>query len=260
MMDDIICGDALHQLQDMDDDSVDFLFTDPPYRITNLKLDKRQFRLEAFLPEFERVLKPDGWFFCFGSAEMFSVLHTTFQFRFQYVWVKQAAAPSHGSAVMPMHQHENIWTFCSNELDRMSSLYFDKMELRTTGKPYIRPVRKTTTEFGQSAGLPGTDKTSLNPGYRDGTTILYYPNKVHFPIGEATEHPTQKPLAMCQMLCKTYCKPGGLVYDPFMGSGTIPLSAMMTGRRYIGVEIVKEYYAMAKARFDGRLVNFMGAA
>ena len=257
IINEIICDDALKKLHEIEDDSVDLLFTDPPYSTTNLKLDRRQFSLEKFMFHFKRVLKSNGWLFCFGSAEMLPTLLANFQFRFQYVWAKQAASPSHGSAVMPMHQHENIWVVCHQELTKFTDLYMDKKLLRTAGKPYIRPIRKISTEFGQSTCRPATNRTSRNPGYREGTTLLFYPNKVHFPIGEATVHPTQKPLAMCQLICKAYCPPESLILDPFMGSGTIPLASMMTGRKYIGIEIDKSYYWIAKSRFDGRLVNFI---
>ena len=234
-------------------DSIDMILTDPPYNTTSLKMDKQSFNLEDYMQEFKRVLKPNGWLFCFGSLEIGATLLNYFKFRFQYIWEKQAPNPTHGTAVMPMYQHENIWAMCHKSLTQITDLYMDKKTLRIVGEPYIRPVRYNASEFDMAASVPITRRTSYNPGYREGTTILRYRNKVHFPIGEATAHPTQKPLALCQLLCKGYCKPSGIVLDPFMGSGTTPLAAKTTARQYIGIEINPKYYKMAQNRVQGTL-------
>lgn len=49
-------------------------------------------------------------------------------------------------------------------------------------------------------------------------------------------HPTQKPLALLEMLIKTYTNPGDTVLDPCMGSGSTIVAATRTGRKYIGIE------------------------
>jgi DNA modification methylase len=62
-------------------------------------------------------------------------------------------------------------------------------------------------------------------------------------------HPTVKPLALMEYLCTLTKTPtGGIVLDPFLGSGTTALAAQNTGRPYIGIEKEKEYIRIAEAR------------
>lgn len=49
-------------------------------------------------------------------------------------------------------------------------------------------------------------------------------------------HPTAKPVALCQELIEVLCPPGGVVLDPFMGSGAVGVAALRAGRSYIGIE------------------------
>ena len=61
-------------------------------------------------------------------------------------------------------------------------------------------------------------------------------------------HPTQKPLSLMNALIELTTKPGQIVLDPFMGSGSTCVSAKSLGRNYIGFELDKNYYEIAKNR------------
>ena len=64
-------------------------------------------------------------------------------------------------------------------------------------------------------------------------------------------HPTVKPLALCRWLCRLTKTPtGGNVYDPFMGSGSILVAAIMEGRDVIGVELERESFEVAERRIE----------
>lgn len=65
------------------------------------------------------------------------------------------------------------------------------------------------------------------------------------------EHPTQKPIALMERLINIHTKESDLVLDPFMGCGTTPIACINLTRRFIGIEIKKEYYDIAKKRIDG---------
>jgi len=62
------------------------------------------------------------------------------------------------------------------------------------------------------------------------------------------KHPTQKPLALLERIIKSSSKPGYLVLDPFMGSGTTCVAARKLNRRFIGIEKDPDYFAVAKNR------------
>jgi len=69
-------------------------------------------------------------------------------------------------------------------------------------------------------------------------------------------HPTQKPVAPLAPLVRSFTLPGELVLDPFAGSGSSCAAALLTGRKYIGIELDSEYYNQASARLarvEGRI-------
>lgn len=61
-------------------------------------------------------------------------------------------------------------------------------------------------------------------------------------------HPTVKPLALMRWLVRLVCPPGGLLLDPFMGSGTTGAAAVLEGRRFVGIELEPAYVEIAQAR------------
>jgi DNA modification methylase len=63
-------------------------------------------------------------------------------------------------------------------------------------------------------------------------------------------HPTVKPIALMRYLCKLITPTGGVVLDPFMGSGTTGCAAVQEGFNFIGIEREREYYEIAEKRID----------
>lgn len=61
-------------------------------------------------------------------------------------------------------------------------------------------------------------------------------------------HPTQKPISALAPLIRSFTLPGELVADPFCGSGSICAVALLTDRKYIGIELNDEYHSVASAR------------
>ena len=66
--------------------------------------------------------------------------------------------------------------------------------------------------------------------------------------GEGNTHPTVKPTDLMAYLCRLVTPPGGVVLDPFMGSGSTGKAAVREGFRFIGIEMDAEYLAIAEAR------------
>ena len=92
-----------------------------------------------------------------------------------------------------------------------------------------------------------TCKTNLrkkDEGKRFPTSIL------EFCVEGKKNHPTQKPVALCEYLIKTYSDIGNVVLDNTMGSGTTGVACVNTGRRFIGIERDKEYYDVAVNRIQ----------
>ena len=72
----------------------------------------------------------------------------------------------------------------------------------------------------------------------------------YWSMPENTEHPTQKPEKLIAKLILASCPKNGLVFDPFLGSGTSSVVAKKLGRHYLGVEINREYALWAEKRLD----------
>ena len=62
------------------------------------------------------------------------------------------------------------------------------------------------------------------------------------------EHPCPRPLGQVQHIIEQWVRPGAIVLDPFMGSGTTGVACVKTGRNFIGIEIDPDYYAIAEKR------------
>lgn len=64
-------------------------------------------------------------------------------------------------------------------------------------------------------------------------------------------HPTVKPIALMEYLCKLVTQPGGIILDPFLGSGTTGKAAKNLGYSFIGFELTPEYFEIASQRING---------
>jgi site-specific DNA-methyltransferase (adenine-specific) len=64
----------------------------------------------------------------------------------------------------------------------------------------------------------------------------------------ANHHPTVKPTDLMRYLCRLVVAPGGIVLDPFTGSGSTGKAAVLEGFQFIGIELSEEYAAIAMAR------------
>jgi DNA modification methylase len=101
-------------------------------------------------------------------------------------------------------------------------------------------------------GLPVDGPRVLNSGssgrtFRDGEWVETHSE----PRRRANSHPTVKPTDLMRHLVRLVTPTGGVVLDPFLGSGTTALAAEMEGFDWIGIEREAEYVAIAEARLNG---------
>ena len=69
-------------------------------------------------------------------------------------------------------------------------------------------------------------------------------------IPSKNSHPTVKPVSLMAYLCRLVTPEGGIVLDPFMGSGSTGISALLEGFRFVGMEMDPEYMKIAEARIE----------
>ena len=73
-------------------------------------------------------------------------------------------------------------------------------------------------------------------------------SRLHREHRERADHPTQKPLEIIEHMVKASCPPGGLVLDPFLGSGTTAVAARRCGRDFVGFELNADYCKLIEQR------------
>ena len=110
--------------------------------------------------------------------------------------------------------------------------------------------------FGGSA-----QNTEDKPEYRDAGSaarFFYCAKASKRDRGEGNTHPTVKPTDLMRYLCRLVTPPGGVVLDPFMGSGSTGKAAMHEGFRFIGIERESSYLQIAQARIEHALLSHLG--
>jgi site-specific DNA-methyltransferase (adenine-specific) len=93
-------------------------------------------------------------------------------------------------------------------------------------------------------------ETNRTHGKENVSEWTNYPTDVLEFIGERGLHPTQKPVALMEYLIKTYTKEGATVLDFTMGSGTTGVACKNLNRNFVGIELDKKYFDIAKNRID----------
>lgn len=107
---------------------------------------------------------------------------------------------------------------------------------------------KGPTRWFDPPMVPATSRR-LAGGLKKATDVLDVPS-INNMSKERTGWPDQKPLALLEMLVPACCRPGGVVLDPFCGSGTTLVAAVRTNRRAIGIDRSPEAISIARKRLD----------
>lgn len=235
--------DCLEGMKRIPDGSVDMVLADLPQEITKNGWDKK-LAFGAMWNEYLRVTKESGAIVLFSNGFYTSELMQSNQslWRYNLVWQKTTPTGHLNAKKMPLRAHEDICVF----YQRPPTYHPQK----TTGHP--RKVSKAahkvnckeSTNYG-SAGLVDYDSTERYP-----TSVLQFPTDKQ----RSALHPTQKPVALCEYLIKTYTNPSETVLDNCMGSGTTAVACINTGRNFIGFELDKNYWEIANRRvFDAMI-------
>ena len=114
------------------------------------------------------------------------------------------------------------------------------------GSEGSNPAKNTYGEYGRVAGAFHGDTGSA-------ARFFYCAKASKRDRGEGNTHPTVKPTELMAYLCRLVTPPGGLVLDPFMGSGSTGKAAMREGFRFIGCEMSPEYLEIARARIESAM-------
>ncbi len=131
-------------------------------------------------------------------------------------------------------------------LDSEAAAILDEQSGERKGMATQRDIRHTPSAYFGADKHPG-----IREGFNDsgGASRFFYcakPSRAE--RGADNVHPTVKPVALMRWLCRLVTPPGGLVLDPFTGSGTTGCAAVAEGFRFVGCEKEAEYVAIAEKR------------
>lgn len=234
MTETLLQGDCLELLPTIQDHSIDMILADLPYGTT------RRNKWDVIIPfdplwyQYMRIIKDHGVIALFGDEPFASELRLSNKkyYRYDWIWVKPCATGFLNAKRMPLKNTETISIFY-----KYLPMYNPQMR---SGKPYMKrgSGNKSTTNYGKFKA----DWTTINNGTR-------YPLKtIKFNSVTRTVHPTQKPVPLLEYLIKTYTNEGMTVLDNTMGSGSTGVAAKQLNRNFIGMELNKEYFEIAKQR------------
>jgi len=275
----VYCSDALTQLSKLPAELVDTIVTSPPYyQQRNYRDESQQLgqektpelyvnRLRNLFAEARRVLKPSGslwlvlgdkyirgeqlgmpWRVALALKEEGWIL------RSDIIWHKPNAMPS-SVKTRPTVDHEYIFFFTKSK-----DYYYDADAIR---EPHVTFTDKSKMKggrghFHQRGGTPEAGKNSGAPNLHDGRwDQAFHPQGRNkrtvwsVSLSKFREaHFAVFPETLVETCIKAGCPAEGVVLDPFLGSGTTALVARRLGRKYLGIDCVKEYCEMACERLN----------
>ena len=235
-------GDHLAFLDLIEDESVDVVWTDPPYFLSNggttcisgkrapvakgewdvsrgVQLD-HEFNLR-WIAECRRILKPTGTIWVSGTHHVYlsvgmALMEHGFRILNDIVWEKPNPPPNLGCRCFTHSTEIVLW---ASKAPKGSgdkyTFHYDAMKAENGGKQMKNVWRLTA---------PGRDEK--NNG----------------------KHPTQKPLELVQRSLLASSNPGDVILDPFSGSGTTGVAALKNDRRFLGCELDEAHAALAVKR------------
>jgi len=208
--------------------TVDAIITDPPYGTTACKWDS----IIPFEPMWERLnklIKPNGAIVLFGSEPFSSALRMSNIKNYKYDWIWEKRPVNFLNAKkQPLRKTERISVFNSGIYNPQGLIACERVNKRSN-----------------------STKTLGKHGFSNVSKFTNYPTDVLKFMNERGLHPTQKPIALMEYLIKTYTNENELVLDFTFGSGTTGLACKNTNRNFIGIELDKEYFEIAKKRIEG---------
>ena len=218
----LILGDCFELIKQIEDNSIDLIFTDPPYSNTEYYNRISYYRKEVLAREFKRVLKMTGnlVLFCgmYCKWDWYNVLSKLFKFHQELIWYYKNSSKIRCVTKRFVPSHETMLWFVK------SDRFYFKQEI-----PFGFTVIEHPTYSGFMRGKDGLPNEKISA--------------------------TAKPLKVAEFIIERLCPKDGVVLDTFAGTGTFAIACMKLGRKYIGFEIDEKWFNLAKERIEKYATN-----
>ncbi|PID95451.1 MAG: site-specific DNA-methyltransferase [Bacteroidetes bacterium] len=244
-----IQADLLDVIEQFPHEIADLIIIDPPYNLTKnfngytfKSMDNSSYLnfLREWFPKVVKVLKPNGSIYVCGdwkcTAALQQVMEENLHILNRITWQREKGRGAKSNWKNGM---EDIWFGVKNKND-----YHFNVEAVKMKRKVIAPYRKNGQPKDWEETENGNFRLTYPSNFWDDISIPYWS------MPENTEHPTQKPEKLIAKLILASCPENGLVFDPFLGSGTTSVVAKKLNRNYVGIELNEEYAMIAEKRLE----------
>lgn len=234
----LLQGDCINLLREVQDNSVDMILCDLPYGVTARNKWDEVIPFDKLWEQYLRIAKDNAAIVLFGQGMFTANLMTSNpkMWKYNLIWKKTQPTGFLNANKMPLRSHEDICVFYK--------------------KPPIYNPQKSTGHVRKISTSQHHKRSRLTSNY-GAYEFHSYDSTERFPISvlefakdtqKTSIHPTQKPIDLLKYLILTYSNENDLVLDNCMGSGSTGVACIQTGRRFLGMELDKNYYKLAMER------------
>jgi len=242
-------GDCIRILSQLPENSVDMIFADPPYNLSNggfsvhagrmVSVNKGDWdKSKGFQDDYDfhyrwleackRVLKPEGTLWVSGTYHsIYQCGHALQALDYHILndiaWFKPNASPNLSCRFFTASHETIIWA----RKDKKAKHKFN-YDLMKNGDWPEDNLKKAGLQM-RSVWSMGTPKP---------------------PEKKYGKHPTQKPLDLLKRIVLASTDKGDVVLDPFAGSSTTGMASALNGRKFIGIDMERDYLELSKKRFS----------
>lgn len=240
--------DCINVLKNLPTGSIDLVVTDPPYEVETTggagSINSVK-KMNVSLKELDDLDISTGYDFEAVNDELVRVMKKINI----YIWCNKTQIPEYFNYyvnklgckfdILCWHKTNAMPTYSNKYLsDTEYCLYFRK-------GGYCNPAE---TAAARDRDLAYEDAKTFR--YETEEKVLSYLAPINQKDKKLWDHPTIKPLDFTESFIRNSSKPGDVVLDCFMGSGTTGVAAMSLGRDFIGVELTKKYFDIANERIN----------
>jgi len=254
-LNEILCANAFEITKTLPNDSIDLIVCDGPYNTTDHEWDRvsniQEFNLEL-IKAFSRILKSGGVLYLFGKPTCIDFIdyRPYLNLNAKIVWY-QPSRLAQGRKKYT-NNYDLICYFskgdanCYNLDDiRVPQLVELEHRLRCENVPSVKNGKYAKTKFNQDGKNPGDV-------WGDIKQLTYKSKEL---ISREMLNTIQKPEKLIERLILASSHSADIVFDPFCGSGTVPLVAKQLKREFIACDINPKFVELAKLRLSGKLMT-----
>lgn len=248
----LFLGNSINWLSNLESESVDLVFADPPYNIKKAEWDNFesqevyiQWSL-SWVEQAARVLKKTGSLYICGFSEILADLkHPSSKYFASCRWLVWNYRNKANLGSDWGRSHESILHL--RKTDEFS-LRVDNVRIPYGNHTLKYPdhPQAETSNFGNGKNREHWTPNPLGAKPKD---VIEIPTTCNG-MGEKTPHPTQKPEELLRRLVLASSDEGQVVLDPFSGSGTAIVVAEQLGRKWLGCELNYQYNLWAIERLE----------